>query len=73
MSDNDIILKANYINKSFGAVRALEDVSIDIRKGEVHCIIGENGAGKSTLGGIIAGIIKKDEGCQGIIKRCRLI
>lgn len=62
MSDNNIILKVNHISKSFGAVRALDDVSIDVRKGEVYCIIGENGAGKSTLGGIIAGIIKEDKG-----------
>jgi len=38
------------ISKSFGGTRALEGVSLTIRRGKIHALVGENGAGKSTLG-----------------------
>ena len=50
------------IGKSFGATRALDDVTLDIRAGSVHAFVGENGAGKSTLGKIIAGVHQPDQG-----------
>src|ERR1700730_19358833 len=50
------------ISKSYGASRALDDVSFDILQGRVHALVGENGAGKSTLVKIITGIVEADSG-----------
>jgi len=50
------------ISKSFGSVRALDNIGFRIEPGTVHALIGENGAGKSTLGKIIAGVIQPDRG-----------
>jgi ABC-type sugar transport system, ATPase component len=60
--EKDIILDIKGISKSFPGVNALDDVSFQIHKGQVHAIVGENGAGKSTLIKIIAGIYKSDQG-----------
>lgn len=56
------LLEARNICKSFVGVKALDDVSIDIGKGEIHCLIGENGSGKSTLIKIIGGVTNADSG-----------
>jgi simple sugar transport system ATP-binding protein len=57
-----IILQADHISKSFGAVTALIDVSMYLRRGEVLGLVGDNGAGKSTLIKIICGFHKPDSG-----------
>ena len=54
------------IHKRFGPTVALDGVSLDLRKGEVHALIGENGAGKSTLMNIIAGALHPDQGKMSI-------
>lgn len=59
---SEYILRANNIKKSFGGVHALAGVSLDIRKGEIHCLAGENGCGKSTLIKIISGVYTQDGG-----------
>lgn len=56
------ILRLSKINKSFPGVKALTDVDLVIRKGEVHALVGENGAGKSTLMKIISGAYRRDSG-----------
>jgi len=60
MKDNFIQFKN--ITKRFGGTIALNNVSFDVRKGEVHCLCGENGSGKSTLINICGGIILPNDG-----------
>jgi rhamnose transport system ATP-binding protein len=50
------------ISKHFGAVRALDAVSLTVARGSIHALVGENGAGKSTLGRIVAGVLAPDAG-----------
>ena len=60
----DEILRLSHVSKTFPGVRALEDISFDLKRGEVHCLCGENGAGKSTLIKILSGAYQPDEGGQ---------
>ena len=59
---NDIVLSARGICKSFPGVRALHNVDFTLRKGEIHALMGENGAGKSTLIKVLTGVYTKDAG-----------
>lgn len=56
------LLSLRAVSKRFGSFAALTDVSLDIRAGEIHCILGENGAGKSTLCNLIFGVHQPDGG-----------
>ena len=58
----DVILTMKGIDKSFPGVHALDHVDLEVRKGEVHALMGENGAGKSTLMKVLTGIYHKDSG-----------
>lgn len=60
--DRETILEAKDIRKQFPGVIALDKVNFNLKKGEVHAIVGENGAGKSTLMHILGGLYQKDEG-----------
>ena len=56
------MLQATAVSKSFFSNKVLEAVNFDVRRGEVHALVGENGAGKSTLINIIGGILQRDSG-----------
>ncbi len=59
---NEILLEMKNISKSFPGVKALDNVSLKVRRGSVHALMGENGAGKSTLMKCLFGIYSKDTG-----------
>lgn len=56
------MLTVSNVSKSFPGVKALSEVQLDVKAGEIHALVGENGAGKSTLTRIIAGVHQPDEG-----------
>ena len=58
----ETILVMEGISKAFPGVQALDDVSFNLRRGEIHCLVGENGAGKSTLMKVLTGVDKPDTG-----------
>ena len=62
MSKSEYLLEMNHISKSFPGVKALDDVSIRLKHGEVLALVGENGAGKSTLMNILLGQYAMDSG-----------
>ena len=59
---NDYILQLEGISKYFGTVISLQDVTLRLRRGEVHCLLGDNGAGKSTLIKTLAGVHRPNKG-----------
>ena len=59
---NEYILEMKNVSKRFGGIKALSQVHFNMKKGEVHALLGENGAGKSTLMKILGGAYQKDEG-----------
>ncbi|ODN70691.1 Arabinose import ATP-binding protein AraG [Methylobrevis pamukkalensis] len=61
-ADRAAILQVRGIGKAYGPVTVLQDVDLDVRRGEVLALLGENGAGKSTISSIIAGLVKPTTG-----------
>jgi ribose transport system ATP-binding protein len=57
-----VVLSLSAVSKAYGAVRAVREVSVDCRAGEIHALVGENGSGKSTLLGMASGFLAPDEG-----------
>src|SRR5579871_1204425 len=62
VADGDILLTVSGVSKHFGGVRAVEDVSLAVRRGSLTSIIGPNGAGKTSLLNIISGFYQPDRG-----------
>lgn len=62
MDESDIVLNMEGICKSFPGVKALSNVDFQLKKGEIHALMGENGAGKSTLIKVLTGVYEIDEG-----------
>jgi len=60
--DGEVVIEARGIVKSFGGAVAVDNVSLSVREGEIHAVVGENGAGKSTLMRVLAGIHRQDSG-----------
>src|SRR5438128_11238173 len=60
------VLSLSNIKKRFGPTVALDGVSLELKRGEVHALIGENGAGKSTLMNVLAGALRPDDGSMMI-------
>jgi simple sugar transport system ATP-binding protein len=60
------LLAVDHVSKTFGSVRALDDVSLAVAPGEIHALLGENGAGKSTLVKIVYGVLAPDTGTLAI-------
>ena len=59
---SEYILELDNVSKFFGNVIALSEINLNLRKGEIHCLLGDNGAGKSTLIKTLAGVHRPDEG-----------
>ena len=64
---SDVIVRMEGISKAFAGIKALDNVRIELHKGEVHALMGENGAGKSTLMKIMTGVYSKDEGSMHLL------
>ena len=62
MSSDTLALEATDISKTFGSVKANDQINLEIKKGKIHALLGENGAGKSTLVNILFGLYKADSG-----------
>jgi len=60
--EHDVLLEMKNISKEFPGVKALDNVSLTVRRGTVHALMGENGAGKSTLMKCLFGMYVKDGG-----------
>src|ERR1700759_1286941 len=61
-SRSEYLLQLEHVSKSYGGLHALNDVSVGIGYGEIHCLVGQNGSGKSTLIKIVSGVEQADSG-----------
>ncbi|MCQ9372060.1 ATP-binding cassette domain-containing protein, partial [Corynebacterium sp. 35RC1] len=62
MSNNNVLLSIRGVQKRFGGLQALSDVSLEIREGEIYGLIGPNGAGKTTAFNLLSGLFRPNSG-----------
>ena len=62
MQNGELVIRVSGITKRYGMAEVLSNVDFDLRKGEVHAIVGENGAGKTTLMNVLYGLVNCDKG-----------
>ena len=58
----DYIIEMNHITKQFDDFKANDDITLKVKKGEIHALLGENGAGKSTLMSVLFGLYRPEQG-----------
>ena len=64
--ENDYVIEMLHITKEFPGIKANDDITLQLKKGEIHALLGENGAGKSTLMSVLFGLYQPEE---GVIKK----
>lgn len=62
LANGEIVVEMRNITKQFGDFKANDNINLDVRKGEIHALLGENGAGKSTLMNVLTGLLEPTEG-----------
>ena len=62
MTTSEVVVEMQHIVKQFGDFKANDDINLEVRKGEIHALLGENGAGKSTLMNVLTGLLEPTEG-----------
>ena len=65
----EYVIEMNHITKQFGNFKANDDITLQVKKGEIHALLGENGAGKSTLMSVLFGLYQPEAGEIKINKR----
>ena len=59
---SDYVIEMLHITKAFPGIKANDDITLQLKKGEIHALLGENGAGKSTLMSVLFGLYQPDSG-----------
>ncbi|MFV2043529.1 MAG: sugar ABC transporter ATP-binding protein [Anaerolineales bacterium] len=62
MQNGDVVIRLSGITKRYGMAEVLSDVDFELKKGEIHALVGENGAGKTTLMNVLYGLVNRDKG-----------
>ena len=60
--EQDYVIEMLHITKEFPGIKANDDITLQLRRGEIHALLGENGAGKSTLMSVLFGLYQPEKG-----------